>query len=540
MDILRLLLFGIIFWGVQSCANIVPPAGGERDENPPQWLTEVSTPNLQTQFVPQPIQLTFDEWIILDDVFNQVLISPPLAKRPNFRIKKKSVIVSFDPDEVLLPNATYTINFGDAVKDLSEKNPAENLKFVFSTGDQIDSLFVTGTIREIASRKPVENALFMLYADPRDSVVYQQRPFYFAKSNKEGQFRIDNIREGSFKGFVLLDDNLNYLFDNNSERIAFPDSLLLIGAGGTTGLIFEVFTNEAPMRLLDTRLPQPGLVQLLFNDIPQKAILEYPDTTFQPIIEYDKDTLNFWFAQSSDSSRYLYFLPKGDDERDTIVVEPVNSTTLPPLKLLQPSAKQKISQNPGKDLILRLNHPIAAIDPTQWQLLRDTLREAVAFSAVVDTQGQRNIHIRFPWQENMLYALEVQPGGIKDIFNQTNDTLLLNLQTGAFKDFGNIVLQVSDMLPEKNYRLELIEKSGRLIEGFTISGTATHTITVRNLESGQYNLYIYEDTNRNGRWDTGNYSLARQPERVLLRELEQLRKNWDLEVSIAVETELDN
>lgn len=539
MYLLRFLIFGLILWVLHACANIVPPAGGERDENPPLLIAETSTPNLQTRFVPQPIELAFNEWIILDDVFNQVLISPPLAKRPEFSIKKKSVIVAFDEDEVLLPNATYTINFGDAVKDLTEKNPAENLKFVFSTGDQIDSLFVTGTILEIATRKPLKDALFMLYAEIKDSVVYQQRPFYFAKSNKEGTFRIDNIREGAFKAFVLLDDNLNYLFDNNSERIAFPDSLLVVSEGGKTGLLLEVFANEPKLRLLETRLPQPGLVQLLFNDFPQKATLEYQDTSFRPIVAYDGDTLNLWYTQFSDSLRQLYFLPPGEIKRDTIVVDPKSPQSLPPL-LLQRPLGQPIIQNPGKDLVLRFNHPIASLDQTSWKLLRDTLREAVNFSAVLDTLERRNITIRFPWQENMGYVLDVLPEGCKDIFGQPNDTLSISFFTGAFKDFGNIILKLSDMLPEKNYRFELLEKNGSLIEAFSVSGAETKEIQIRALSSGQYNLNLYEDTNQNGRWDTGNYSLARQPERILLRELDQLRKNWDLEVTVAVESELQN
>jgi hypothetical protein len=539
MYLLRFFIFGLFLWALQACANIVPPAGGERDENPPLLIAETSTPNLQTRFVPQPIELAFNEWIILDDVFNQVLISPPLAKRPAFSIKKKSVIVTFDEGEVLLPNATYTINFGDAVKDLTEKNPAENLKFVFSTGDQIDSLFVTGTIREIATRKPLKDALFMLYAEAKDSVVYQERPFYFAKSNKEGAFRIDNIREGAFKAFVLLDDNLNYLFDNNSERIAFPDSLLVVSEGGKTGLLLEVFANEPKLRLLETRLPQPGLVQLLFNDIPQKATLEYADSAFSPIVAFDGDTLNFWYARFTDSLRHLYFLPPGENEHDTVVVDPVLTKPLPPLQMLRPSSRP-IIQNPGKDLVLRFNHPIDTLDQTNWKLLRDTLGEAVTFSAVIDTLERRNVIIRFPWQENMSYVLEGLPQGCKDIFGQPNDTLSIPFFTGAFKDFGNIILKISDMLPEKNYRFELREKSGSLIEAFSVSGTETQEIQIRALPSGQYNLNFYEDTNRNGRWDTGNYGLAKQPERILLRELDQLRKNWDLEVTVAVESELQN
>lgn len=539
MDNLRFLLYGSGLLWLSSCANIVAPVGGPRDETPPALIVEESTPNLQTRFEKQTITLSFDEWIVLDDVFNQVLISPPLAKRPEFRIKKKAVIVEFAADEVLLPDATYTINFGDAVRDLTEKNPAENLKFVFSTGDKIDSLFVEGLIREIATREPVEDALFMLYAEQEDSIVYQERPFYFAKSDKEGRFRIDNIREGAFKGFALLDGNLNYLFDNNTEKIAFPDSALLISAGTPGPITLELFENEANLRLLDWNVPRQGLVQLLFNDLPQKALLEYNSSALGPIIEYDKDTLNFWYTLPADTTRYLYF-QRDSLNRDTLEIKPIASDEVSGFQLLQPSNKgSEINQNPGAKLSLRFNHPIAAIDTAAWRLFRDTTREEMRFSFELDTAGYRNIVLNFPWQEEMIYELEVMPGGCRDIFGQQSDTIRLNLKTGQFKDYGNIILRFSDMVPDKRYHFELREKSGRLMGAFGASGSDTYEKTLRTLPAGQYNLHIFEDKNGNGRWDTGNYLRFVQPERILIRELEQLRKNWDLEVSIAVEEELN-
>ena len=538
MNNLHFLLCGFGLLLLSSCANIVAPAGGPRDETPPVLIVEESTPNLQTRFEKQTITLSFDEWIVLDDVFNQVLVSPPLAKRPDFRIKKKAVIVEFATDEVLLPDATYTINFGDAVRDLTEKNPAENLKFVFSTGDEIDSMFVEGLIREIATREPVEDALFMLYAEQEDSIVYQEKPFYFAKSNKEGRFRIDNIREGTFKGFALLDGNLNYLFDNNTEKIAFPDSALFVSEGFPGSLILELFENEENIRLLDWSIPQRGLVQLLFNDLPQKARLEYNSAVLEPIIEYDKDTLNFWYTLPADTTRYLY-VQRDTLSRDTLEIKPTAADDVPKIQLLQPYGKgSEINQNPGAKLSLRFNHPIAAIDTAAWRLFRDTTREEMRFSFELDTLGYRNIVLNFPWQEEMMYELEVMPGGCRDIFGQQSDTIRLNLKTGQFKDYGNIVLRLGDMLPEKSYHFELREKSGRMIENFGVSGLEASDKTLRTLPSGQYNLHIFEDVNKNGRWDTGNYLRFLQPERIFIRELEQLRKNWDLEVSVAVEEEL--
>ena len=153
------ILHGILF----SCATPIAPDGGPKDETPPQVDSIGTTPNFQTNFQKQRIEITFDEWIKLDDVFNEVVVSPPLNKRPQITTKGKTVRVDFDEEEVLREAATYTINFGEAVQDLTESNPAEDLRFVFSTGDFIDSLEISGTIKDVLTNEPVEGALFMLY-----------------------------------------------------------------------------------------------------------------------------------------------------------------------------------------------------------------------------------------------------------------------------------------------------------------------------------------------------------------------------------------
>ncbi len=129
-----------------ACATIISPQGGPKDETPPALVADKSTANLQTNFKKQRIELTFDEWVQVQDVFNQVLVSPPLRYPYKVSLKQRTVRFDFDEREILRDSATYTINFGAAVKDLTEKNPAENLRFVFSTGPYIDSLSIRGVM----------------------------------------------------------------------------------------------------------------------------------------------------------------------------------------------------------------------------------------------------------------------------------------------------------------------------------------------------------------------------------------------------------
>ncbi|MEM9850056.1 MAG: Ig-like domain-containing protein, partial [Bacteroidota bacterium] len=149
---LRIIIFSSLIFSsfiLIQCANPGTLTGGPKDEQPPRLDSLESTPNLQTNFEVQDIVLTFDEWIKLNNPFTQIVVSPPLDPKPEVSLKGKSVLIEFDETTELRANATYTINFGEAIQDLTEGNPAENLRFVFSTGDFIDSLEVSGQIKDL-------------------------------------------------------------------------------------------------------------------------------------------------------------------------------------------------------------------------------------------------------------------------------------------------------------------------------------------------------------------------------------------------------
>jgi hypothetical protein len=207
--IFKILIISLLF---SNCAQIAPLTGGERDKIAPKIVSDKSTPNFQKNFSKQPILLTFDEWISLNDVNAQVVVSPPLAERPKIGLNGRTLRFEFAPNEVLRENATYTINFGDAVKDLTEQNIAKDLRFVFGTGGGLDSLKCRVKVIDATDDNAQESILVMLYDDFSDSVVQKSRPFYFSKTDKSGVATIENVRAGKFKVFALKDG------DNNAHR----------------------------------------------------------------------------------------------------------------------------------------------------------------------------------------------------------------------------------------------------------------------------------------------------------------------------------
>jgi len=208
-----------------GCAKVGSPTGGPKDITPPK-IVESKPGNYSTNFSSKRIEITFDEFVQLKNIYNELIISPPLKERPENKLKGKSLVV--DLNNELKENTTYTLNFGNAIADNNEGNVLANFEFVISTGDYVDSLSVTGKLVNAFNLKPEKDPVFiMLHENLKDSAPYFEIPSYIGKTNKDGAFAINNIKADTFRIFALKDANLNLLFDAN-EKIAFVDSSFVI------------------------------------------------------------------------------------------------------------------------------------------------------------------------------------------------------------------------------------------------------------------------------------------------------------------------
>lgn len=532
---LRLLALPVLGWLLYSCATPTAPQGGPRDESPPQVVEEESTPNLQTNFEKQTIELTFDEWVTLEQVRDEVIISPPLPADPEIKLKKRTVQVIFPDTVELRENVTYTINFGEAVKDLNEKNPTDNLRFVFSTGPFLDSLSISGRVVDVQTGEPVEKVLFMLYENLADSVVYSERPFYFGKTGEDGRFEIFNIREGTYKAFALNDSpsGKKYLFEPLNEALAFLEEPISITPDTTLDLELKLFQETLPLLATGLDTAHSGKVRITFNQPAYDMELAYENIIDTPLIKQQADSLILWFTQTTPWTLYIN---RDTAFRDTFLIragrraEMMSRDSMAAVR--GTSANQSIV--PGRPPVLRYNHPIGAIDTSLITLYVDTLREAVRPSVVVDPVNFQQLQLNYPWREDMLYELELLPGAVSDIFGlSTSDTLVVNYSLDAVSSYGNILLTLSDLDSTQQYLVQLMTKdlSQALITD-EISGLVTYETTWSTLKPGDYTLRVITDWNGNGRWDTGNYDNSLQPEPIYLRPLDKLRANWDLDASI--------
>lgn len=272
-----LLLAFVAAFALQFCAHPVMPAGGEKDITPPKILQSIPE-NQSVNFSGKTITMTFDEFVKLDNPDKKVLISPPVNKNPEYKLRGKNLTITFKED--LYPETTYLISFADAIKDLTEGNSLGDFVYVFSTGTTLDSLSLAGTIKHAFDLKTAEEVLVMLFQTeidtiPIDSLPYLTRPYYLTKTTKAGDFRFRNLKNESFMLFALHDMNSNMLFDMPTERIAFLDSL-----------ITPVFVAE--QKPVDTLLMTSDSLTDFSNDT---LSCDFENTKFDSVFSQKPDSL---------------------------------------------------------------------------------------------------------------------------------------------------------------------------------------------------------------------------------------------------------
>jgi uncharacterized protein (DUF2141 family) len=221
----QFIYFTVIVLAAIACAKISAPSGGPRDRKPP--VVEESRPlNGTKNFHGKKIEVTFDEFVVLDNINEKFMVSPPMKKKPRVFMRGKKLDVEYD--EALRDSTTYTFYFLDAIRDLNEGNILENYKFVVSTGNVIDSLSVTGNVYNSLSLEVPEKTTVFLYRDQSDSAVIKSMPDYLSRVDLTGYFRIDNVRPGTYKLYAIKDDDNSKTYNRTEELFGFLDTTIVV------------------------------------------------------------------------------------------------------------------------------------------------------------------------------------------------------------------------------------------------------------------------------------------------------------------------
>ncbi len=514
---------------LSACASMASLQGGPRDETPPKVVEEKTTKNFQTFFQDREITITLDEWVKLEDPINQVLISPPLEHRPDIDLKRKSVIVKLDEEEVLRENATYTINFGEAIQDITEGNSLKNYAFVFSTGPVIDSLTIMGEVVDVLTGEPVENATIMVYEENRDSVVFQQNPFYATRSLENGTFQINNVKSGSFKIVAVSDENLNYRYDPTTEKFGFLSHPLEVRPDTSVSIRIDMSLEDAEPVIERRDTSSWNQAIFTFNRTPYEIEVSYSEMQDQSLYIDRKDKMITIWSNPKDRKRWpIYFTDTITSRIDTFVLRAnTGAADLPPLKM---ENRLRSTGHPDAPFYFCFNRPLQNIDTSKIILRESADSTSASINPLVKIHDSIQLCITFlnDWKKDSIYHLTIMPEGLNDFFGMPNDTLNLTIPIGNEERFGVIELKIENLDSNMAYVAELV-LNDQVQKIFYLNQSTQFITSIDKLKPGNYKLRLIEDRNRNRRWDPVKYLENLQAEKIVEAEIEALRANWDVE-----------
>ncbi len=519
------LFLAIMVAVLVSCANRGTPSGGEEDLLPPKIIR--STPeNFSTNFNSKEIRIYFDEYVKIKDVQKQLIISPPMDPEPDITpLGSASKYIKIVINDTLESNTTYAFNFGQSIVDNNEENPFPYFKYVFSTGDYIDSLSVKGIIFDAEKLTPDTFVSVMLYdvdSTFTDSIIYKKKPKYITNTlDSLTTFSIENIRDGKYLLVALKDENRNFTFQQKTDRIGFYDKIITVPSDSTYNI--KLF-KEAP----DFKAERPKQVagqKIAFGfegdykDMKIEMLESKPDGFEERLTKDQKtDTLYYWYK------------PKLELDSTQFVVR--NKTYLDTLQFkfremekdsLTFRSLQSGGINFDEDFKLEANIPLVKIEEGNIKIMdKDSVN--VLFKTVYDSL--KNIYtFQFEKKESNAYNVQILPQAFTDFFGNVNDTLSYKLLTKAYDQYGNIrVSLVNAIYP---VIVQLTDDKG--VVKYEKFATEARLFDFRYIEPKNYYLKVIFDINGNQKWDTGNYLNKLQPERIsYFPELLDVRAGWDL------------
>ena len=519
------LLFFILIL-LMNCAKRGRPEGGPRDIEPPK-ITKASPDLNSTNFKTKKIRISFNEYIKLDDPQKQLIISPPLKQFP--RIKPQgsaNKYIEITIEDTLKENTTYVFNFGQSIKDNNEGNAFQNFKYVFSTGDYIDSLKLYGNISSAKDKTPDNFVSVMLYAVDStftDSIIYKTPPTYITNTlDSTTTFELSNLKAGKYLLVAMKDVASNNLFNQKTDKIAFLKDYINIPTDSVFNL--KLFKEVNEYRAYSPILAAKNKIIFGYEgdgeDIKITLLSDVPDEyDFKITKERDKDSLNYWFTPFEADS--LIFKVSHPFKTDTfnLKIKDLYKDSL----LLTP--KSRSAANFDLPYIIEANTPLVNHDKDKIQLL-DKDSTTITFENIgIDTLNN-SLNLKWEVQPEQNYNLLLLPGAVEDFFGNTNDTITYRLRSRAYSDLASITVTLQQ-IPNHSLIVQLVDNSGKLAK--EIYGSPGQTLfDFRYLEPGEYDLKVIFDANENGKWDTGSYLEKRQPERIAYYpEPIVLRANWD-------------
>lgn len=530
------LLFLMLLASTYRCANIREPMGGPIDSIPPVLLDE-QPPNLSTNFSAKKVVLTFDEFIRINNVSREISISPDMEAFPQFKVKRKQLEIEF-PDS-LAENTTYLINFGRAIADNNEGNPLLDYTYVFSTGDNIDSLSISGTVINAQTNEPEPLISVILIPTSQDSTFGKRKANIFSTTDSLGNFKLNYLRSDDYRIYALKEQNNDRIYNSPEEWIGFlPDSISL---NSDTSNIILWTSKETPenFRILDRKIEPKGSISLRFNlplEDPKIKITDPDSLDLTKIVHYNRqrDSATIWVADMGfDSIKMQVF--SSDSLMDSLLIRRPSSDRYNRNIILTNNLESN-KVNRIKHLALYSSAPLSMLDRSKIALLEDSVA-VTNFQLLRDSIDNRNLLLRYNWKPKANYELVLDDGALLGYFEEKNERILFRFTMDENDRYGHLSLNIEVPDSIGQYIIELIDDNGTKIYDETIINSS-QKLEYKNYLEGRYRVRIIYDSNKNGKWDPGNLKNKIQPERVWYYDkVFNIRPNWEQEETIRIPNE---
>jgi hypothetical protein len=531
---LRTIIFAIVcLYLFDRCAQQVAPTGGKKDSIPPN-LVESNPLNKTINFKGKKIELFFDEYVVVDNI-NQKLIITPEADNPySYKQNGMSVLLTFKNQ--FKDSTTFTLNFADAIKDFAEKNPAKNLKIVFSTGGSLDSGRVYGILKDIKSNKPIFDALVGLYNVSDTLNIVKQKPYYFSRTDSSGRFSIENVQIRPYKLIAIDDKNRNMLYNAKDERMGFLGNPITAGSDSVTYSLNMFLSDNTPLKIQRT-IPRVNNYSVVFSKPIEKVQVTFMNKDTLPYLLEPSGNLKFFNVEPhpdstlvklsatdslgtiTDFEQKIAFQQQRGKERQR---DPLTLSTQPePNKALTNEFVYKIT----------LSKPIQFLDDQKIALITDSLtHEPLSAFKWSWNQNHNILTINGKSFAKDTIKWDIPKGSVISVEGDTLPKTLLKHPVLNDEDYGQISGKVINA-DSSQFIVELVDEQYKVFESVTSS-----PYTFRHIPQGKYFLRIIVDTNRNRRWDTGDMEKNLQPEPIYyLPDKILLKANFELnDVNITV------
>jgi uncharacterized protein (DUF2141 family) len=503
--------------------------GGPQDTIPPAILR--STPAAdELNFTGTQITVQFNELIALNNPKEEIIVVPSIGKKSKYTVKGDRLII--EPELPWKENTTYVINFREGVEDLTEGNSLPDKQLAFSTGNDLDTLQISGTIKEALKETIPDKITVAIYTADTFN-IFSHTPEYFTRSNKEGQFKITNLKPGTYRIYAFDDKNKNLKAESRNERFGFLAKPIVLDSNATAAPIALVSVDSRQLKISSVRNQSTvntirlnksvttysikAEVPLLsvFNANQSEVIVHYPE------LEKDSIITAFTATDSIDSSLDTTFYIRKDNRAK---IKETFRFAMEDVTYKKDSKRLHFN--------VTFNKPLRNINSDSLYIQIDTTTAEPLVPEKIDYDTIRNkLTYDFTLPLDSLppaAKLKAGKGYLTSIDSDSSSILIQDIKQITLESTATLLIELQTKEP--NFIVQVLNSTGRILQ------TKTNQLkpVFRDLTPETIKVRIIVDKNGNKKWDTANFNANTEPEQVIYyQNIEKkydvpLRANWEV------------